>query len=394
MIFEGKGIVIAQLERLTNRKVSMGFFEVTLPFNLEIKNLNIDGLLTAESITISPSLPYFMMGNFAFNNVSIVRPLITLEKIPPPVAELPVAEPVAAPATETGVKTAATPGAKEVAKSAPAAPEKKRPLRLIFKRFTVKDGRIDFIDYTVRADGIRITVKDINFNLTNLYTFPFSSVIANFELKGRIPWQEGTEEGKISLEGWLNFYKKDMQASIKIEDIDGIYLSPYYSHWIDLEKARIEKANLNFTSNIQGLNNNITADCHLELTDIVRSPRPPEEPQEKAEKITNIVIDTLRALDQGKIVLDFTIKTKMDRPEFGLGNIKMAFEDRIAKVFGPSTSGIKPADILLLPLKIIEGSVKGATDISKAVIDGTFAVGNEFKKAVEDSFKTESKDTR
>jgi hypothetical protein len=185
-----------------------------------------------------------------------------------------------------------------------------------------------------------------------------------------------------------------MQATINIQDIDGIYLGPYYSNWIDLEKARIEKANLNFTSNIQGLNNNITADCHLELTDIVRSPRPPEEPQEKAEKITNIVIDTLRALDQGKIVLDFTIKTKMDRPEFGLGNIKMAFEDRIAKVFGPSTSGIKPADILLLPLKIIEGSVKGATDISKAVIDGTFAVGNEFKKAVEDSFKTESKDTR
>ncbi len=388
MVFEGKTIIIKQLEKLTNSKVSIGFFDVTLPFNVEIKNLNIEGLAKVESISISPSIPYFIIGNIAFNNITIVRPSVTFERIASHAAELPATE---LPATQAVAKTTAAPETKEVAK---VVSKKKRPLRLIFKSFTVQDGRIDFIDHAVRADGLRITLKDINFNLTNLYTFPFPA-IANFELKGRIPWQEGKEEGKINAEGWFNFYKKDMQAAIKIENIDGIYLSPYYSNWIDLEKARIEKANLNFTSNIQGLNNNMSAECRLELTDVVRKPRTPEAPpQEKAEKITNVVIDTLRALDQGKIVLDFTIKTKMDRPEFGIGNIKMAFEDKITKAFGTSSSGLKPADILLLPLKIIEGSVKGATDISKAVIDGTFAVGNELKKAVEDSFKVEKKNNR
>jgi len=43
----------------------------------------------------------------------------------------------------------------------------------------------------------------------------------------------------------------------------------------------------------------------------------------------------------------------------------------------------------MLPAKILEGAVKGATDISKAVIDGTFAVGNEIKKSVEDAFRKE-----
>ncbi len=77
----------------------------------------------------------------------------------------------------------------------------------------------------------------------------------------------------------------------------------------------------------------------------------------------------------------------MNQPEFGVGNIKTAVEDKIIKA--RTGGGIKPQDIFLLPFRIVEGSVRGATDISKAVIDGTFAVGNELKKAVGDTFKKE-----
>ena len=376
--FLGKPIVIEQIEQLTHKKVSLGDLNLALPFSLEIKDLNIEGMAKAESISVSPSIPYLIIGNLAFNNISIVRPQITFERAAP--AQTP--ESLSAEGAQAAVKTAATPA------QIKTEPENKRPLRLIFKRFTVKDGGIDFIDYTVKPEGIKITLKDINLNLTNLYTFPFTE-IANFELKARIPWREGNVEGKINAEGWFNFYKRDMQATINIQDIDGIYLGPYYSNWIDLEKARIEKANLNFTSNIQGLNNNVTAECHLELTDIVRKPRPPEAPVEKTEKVTNLVLDTLKELDQGKVVLNFTIKTKMNRPEFGIGNIRMAFEDRIAQL--RAGTGVKPQHILMLPAKILEGGVRGATDLTKAVIDGTFAVGKELKNAVEDTFKKEPK---
>lgn len=383
--FLGKAMIIEQIEGLTHRKVSIGNLDLALPFNLEIQNLNIEGLAKIESLSISPSIPYLIIGNLAFNNVSIVRPQFTFERTAP-------AQAAELPATQVTPPTTAAPETKvETKVETEVASENKWPSRFIFKRFTVKEGGIDFIDYTVKPEGIKITLKDINLNLTNLYTFPFPT-IANFELKARIPWQEGNVEGKINAEGWFNFYKKDMQAAIDIRDIDGIYLSPYYSNWIDLEKARIEKANLNFTSSIQGLNNNVSAECHLELTDIVRKPRPPEAPQEKEEKVTNLVLDTLKELDQGKIVLNFTIKTKMDRPEFGIGNIKMAFEDRIAQL--RAATAVKPQHILMLPAKILEGAVKGATDLSKAVIDGTFAIGKELKTAVEDTFTRDLKEPK
>jgi len=370
--FKGKSIIIKQLEGLTHKKVSAGQFKLMLPFTLDIKDLNVEGLAKVDEISITPSIPYFLMGNIAFNDISVINPKITYNRVPPPQA-------VVSSTAEAPVKAAAVPEIK-----AKVEPKKKRPLRLVLKHVTVKDGNIDFIDYTVKADGIKITIKDINFKLTKLYTFPFPA-ITNFELKGRIPWQEGEEEGKISVEGWLNYYKKDIQAAIKIEDIDGIYLSPYYSSWVDLEKARIEKASLSFTSNIQGLNNSVTAECHLELTDIVRKPRPAEVSEGKEEKVTSVVLDTFKALDQGKVVLDFAIKTRMDRPELGISNIQTAFADKIAKV--RDSNSLKTEDVLVLPLKILESTVKGATDISRAVIDGTFAIGKALKDAAEDSFR-------
>jgi len=179
-----------------------------------------------------------------------------------------------------------------------------------------------------------------------------------------------------------------MQATLKVEDIDGIYLYPYYSAWVDLEKARIEKAKLNFFSNIQGLNNDVIAQCRLELTDIVRRPRPPDEPQEKAARLTDAVLDKFRSLDEGKIVLEFPIKTKMDKPEFGFGEIKMAFEKKLAE----STSkdrGIKPQEVLTFPAKLVEGTFKGATQLTTALIGGVISAGKEIEKAFEAAFRKE-----
>jgi hypothetical protein len=160
----------------------------------------------------------------------------------------------------------------------------------------------------------------------------------NFSIKGSIPWREGQQNGSVSLEGWLNYSKKDIQAQLMIKDIDGIYLQPYYSNWVNLEKARIEKANLNFTSDISGLNNKVKIACHLELADIVR--KPAEQPKEevKPPKPVNKEEEFFSTINQGKIVLDFNFRTKMDNPEFGFDNIKMDFQNKAPEADGAGNS--------------------------------------------------------
>ena len=355
--FFGKDLLIKQLESATNKKVTVSGFSLTPPLRIEISGLHIEGFLRAQSIVISPSLFRLAFGQVALNRVIVSNPTFFFTRNP----ESPVQ------ASEQ----------KQPAK-APGLALKTPPL--VFKYLEIRDGRLIFTDNTIPNGGLRIVVKDINLKLSNTYSF--SGKASEFDLKGKIPWSAGQEEGNIETNGWVNFKKKDMEAVLKIHGIDGIYLYPYYSYWVDLEKARIQKATLNFDANIKGINNDVTAQCRLELANIVRTPRTGEEPEQKAERITNVVLDLFKAMDQGKVVLDFTIKTKMDKPEFGFGNIKMAFESKLSKVH----TGFQAKDVVVLPAKLFEGAVRGGQSMTKSLWDGIFAAANEVKKAVMDTF--------
>jgi hypothetical protein len=370
LLLRGKAVIIQQLEGLTHRKVNLGYAGLTLPLNLEIRKLDIPGLAKVDYAYVSPSILGLLSGNIVLNDLKLIKPEFVYEKT----------------AAKTQESSADINPPLVLATYQPRViPQKRQSLRLVIKHLNIKDGKLDFVDHTVGSDGIKITVKDIDFDLTNLYMYPYS-VVTDFAFSGKIPWLQGQQEGKIEAEGWLNLFKRDMQATLRIADIDGIYLYPYYSQWVDLEKARIEKAKLNLTSNIKSVDNNLTAACHLELTDIVFKPRPDEEAQDKAEKIAAAVLDIFKVLNKGKIVFNFTIKTKMINPAFSLNDIKDAFEMRLAE--GRKNNHITTA-MLQLPGRLVGGTVKSATDLSRAFIDGVFSVGNEVKKAFEVAFKRE-----
>lgn len=381
LVFAGRIIFSRELEAITKRRVTLNSFIITPPFNIRIKDINAEGFFKADYITASPSFLYLLGGKLCFGEIKAVNSEITLERFPKKKS----AEPAVSNPQATVEIAAPAPASAPASVSAPAKnfiPV--RNLRAIFKHIKIVNGKINFIDHTVGKKAIEITIKNINFNLTNLYLVPRSAV-ANFEFSGNIPWQKGQEEGKVTAEGWIDLYKKDIRAVLKIEGIDGIYLYPYYAQWVDLQNSRIEKAKLNFTSNIHGLNNDVAAENHLELSDIVFKPRSAEEEQKKAEKIAYAVLDIFKALNQGKIILDFTIHTKMDNPRFGMADLTGAIETKLVG----SRKNEQPlvGNIFIFPIKLLEGTVKATTDLSKAAIDGAFAIGNEFKKAVEGSFK-------
>ena len=365
ILFQGKSVIAKQLGNLTQKKVSIGYLELKPLFNLKIEKLDIPGILKADVLYVSPSILGLLTGNIVLNQLRLVRPEFTYTRLPPKVMEEPLS-----PAETQGFS-------------------RKHSRHFVVKYINIQEGRINFIDRSVGPEAIRIIIKDIKFKLSNLYLFP-ATAVTNFELKAAVHWRENHTEGRMEAEGWLDIFKKNMQATLKVTDIDGIYLYPYYSKWVDLEKARIEKASLNFTSNIHSLNNNLTAECHLELADIVRKPLEPEEYEEKASKITGAILDIFRALNQGKIVLDFIIRTRMDRPELGFGSVKSAFEEKIA--LSRKAGSLKPKDILLLPGNLVQGTAKGATDISRALLEGTMALGKEIKDALEAAFKKVKKE--
>jgi len=386
---KGKDFLIEKLKNTFNREISIGSLNTSFPASVHIRDIEAKDLFKIKEVVAGGGLFDLFRMSFKLSVLKLIHPVVSMEKgLITSTAESPIPNNI--PNTIDSSAKIDNP---------PIAPNTNptviKQLKLFLTRFYIRhliidDGTFNFMDRDVDKNGLLIKIEHLNIKVDNLNFTTLGSRITSFELKGKVPWREGSEEGKIETDGWINLFKKDMRATLKVNDIDGVYLYPYYSQWVDLEKARIEKAKLNFTSNISGLNNNLTAECHLELTDIVRRPRTPEEEPDKAEKIATAVLNIFRALNQGKIALDFIIKTKMDRPEFGFSDVRTAFEDKLTK--GRKGNGFKAEDILIFPGKLLEGAAKGATGFSMAIIDGVASVGKELKNAVEDAFKKSNKE--
>jgi len=375
LLFRGKDIIAGQLKKVMHKKVSIGYVGLTLPFNVEVRKLDIEGLAKIDYVSIAPSIPGLLSGKVVLNDLKLVNPQIVYER---------TSANSNAGKSSVNVNTLTSLPVSQAKTDPGPKPESKKGkyLRLIIKHLTIRNGKIEFFDLTLPGEGIKITLKDINFNLTDLYIYP-KSAVTNFEIKARIPWLAGQEEGKIEAKGWVNLFKKDMEATVKVSDIDGVYLYPYYANWVDLEKTRIESAKLNFTSKLNSTNNNLAAECHLELTDIVFKQKPEEE-MSKGEKIANAVLGIFKALNQGKVVFNFTIKTRMTNPDFNFGYIKTAFEDRLRE--GMKYAPVNYADLFKVPAKRVG---RTATDLSKALYNGTFGLARVFKDTLKGAFEKE-----
>ena len=383
---KGKSFLAQKLEDALKKEVSIAYLGLKLPLALEIKDLKIKELANVDYIYASVQPFGLLGGKIILNEVKILRPEINWVRRPPASAEVKDG-PIGSMETEdkpvSSIERALT-QTKELLNS----PRRKdrQPPPIIIKYLTVEGGTINFTDQTISEPGIQITLKELLVDVDNLYLLP-KSAVTNFQLTAKIPWQEDSEEGTVYTSGWINLYRKDIQARLEIEGIDGVYLHPYYSQWVDLENSRIKEANLNLTSDIQGQNNDIVVQCRLELTDIKFRPRPPEQPEHKAEKITTAILGIFRALNQGRIVLNFTIRTKMDRPEFKFNSINKALDETLSQA--AKSGQVKVEDMVLLPAKIFEGVAKGTSGATKAIIEGAIAVGKSFL----DAFKVEEEQT-
>ncbi|HNW39881.1 MAG TPA: DUF748 domain-containing protein [Candidatus Omnitrophota bacterium] len=366
-LLAAKIIIAAKIEKATGLKTTISKIDIRPPFNIEVRGFEIANLVKADRIRIAPSIRSLLFGKLAFNKIVIGSPEIIYQR--DPVLIEPVSDP-RAPVVEN-----------QNAPSAPAAsPGKVFPVEI--RKLKIYSGRLNFIDNSAASGKINILIKDINFYITNLSTYGTKDV-SNFELKGNVSWNTSEPDGKILLQGWVDFYKKDISAVLKVEDIDAIVFYPFYSNWVNLEDALIDGANLSFNCNLQGKNNDVAVTFHLELVDMVRKVRPPGVPQKKAERITDAVLDAFKSMDQeGRVALDSTFHTKMDQPEFSFANIKSAFEGKLMQA--RASAGLRPRDMLSWPGRWVRSGFKSGTDLSNAFMDGMFDLGNGIKKFFED----------
>ncbi len=386
---KGRELLTRKLTDVFKREVKVGTVYSSLPFNIYARNIEVKDLFTIDKIYGGAAFFDLVNKSLDFSTLKIYNPKVTLVR-----SIVKPTEPIA-PAPAPALSETAAPGDKVFNKALLAEASKD----IVFKptlaspgffarRVRILGGEFTFVDKNTGTDkNITIRANKINVNIENFNLTAAGFPIISFLLNGKIPWTQGKEEGSVAFQGWVNLVKKDIQATLRVRDIDGLYLYPYYATWVNLEKSRIERARLDFTSVIHGLNNEVSADCRLELSDIAFKPRAPEEQKERGEKLAEIVLDMFKSMGQGNISLDFTVKTKLDSPVFCFSDIKMAIENKLSKA--REGTGITPEGVAQVPGKIIGGTVKSFSDITKAVIAGSVGIGKELTSAIGGAFKKE-----
>jgi len=362
-----KPFLISQLEKSLNRKVDIDRVILTPFLNLEIKNLSIERILETESVFVSPNIFGILSGKFILSKLKIFQPKFDFRR------------------EKEGEEETLFLDKKEAEKISLTLPMRK----ILLQKVIIEKGYVNFSDTVIRPKGINLIVKELNLKIENL-GIPFEGEVSRFSLKGLIPWKDEEQKGRIEATGWIDLYRKDMQADFMIEGIDGVYMSPYYSEYLSLENLGIEKVTLNFSSQIQSHRNDLTVNCQLELTDLIFKERPSEEKERiiPQEMITEI-LDIFKVAPEKKVCLSFVIRTKMDSPQFRVEDIKVAVEEKIAE---SQKDKFKPEEVVKLPTKILEEIIRGATDISKATIEGVRAIGSGIRKMLEEAFRKEKRE--
>lgn len=369
---KGKSLLADKLKETFKKEVSIGRISLVFPFNLIIEDIEVRDLFKIDEVFVQGSAIDILKKKIILSELRITRAVVNIEKSLNTMAAdtLPIERDEKTPALILDMK--GTP----LSKGEFLSPS------FYLKHLIINNSTWNLVDKSIKDKTITITIKDLNINVENL-NFPMQPANTTFfQLNGRIPWQQGIAEGKISLSGRVDLYKKDIQAKLEIKGIDGVYLHPYYSDWVDLENSRIKEASFDFNSDIQGKNNDVVVQCRLELADIEFRPRSPEEFAHKAEKITRAVLDIFRKLNEGRVVLNFTVKTKMDKPEFDIDIIRAAVDNVLSQ--GAKSDKIDIEDVALVPGRLIEGVTK---ETSKAIIDGAISVGKSLTDAILDAFK-------
>ena len=368
LVVRGKTLVMQQLQRLTARKVSIGHLEIRSPLVIEMRDVSIEGIGNVASVTVAPSILSLLYRFPVFNYITVTSPEMTYHRRLPAVIDIDTIFRVTPPLTQI---------------------TKRYPYPVVIRHLTIQNGVFHFIDDTV-VESVHLTFKHIRFSLNNVYYLVPRPVTTTFNLRGVIPWQGAHDAGIVNVGGWVNLYKKDIKTKVRISNIDGVYLYPYYGNWlgIDLKKARIEKARLNFLSDISGTNNDVSIDGRLELTNIVRQPiEELEETVALGTKVADREMDFFLAFNEGKVVVNFKTKTRLDRFEFSPKDVQMAFEEKVAQA--REAASIKGKDVVKLPVTLARGTFKGFFDLTSALVMGTVSAGKELGKAVGAAFRRE-----
>ena len=241
--------------------------------------------------------------------------------------------------------------------------EKKKgePIQVQIDRIRIRKGSIDFEDGKVGEPPAQIKLRELDFEIRDI-RYPLASLHSPIELEGKM--RGGTQEGSISLKGWIDAKTMDMETSLKIREIEVKTFEPYYRKRVT---AEIESGTMDMDSKIAVKEKRIDAPGELELINL--------HVKEGRGMVLWIPVETLVSLLEKKghqVKAKFHVKGNMENPQF---NLQETFLTQVA---------LSLAQALGIPIKVVgEEALQGTSKGEKGLVEELQSIEELFKKKKE-----------
>jgi hypothetical protein len=354
---QAKIALISRLSQYTSHNVSIKNLAFRLPATI---------LITGLEVGERKDQKYFSIGQASIS----MAPFASLLKRQPVFSRIQIIEPGLFYEIEEPKK--ASPAKSARAKFFPAA-----------QRIEITNGSIEFIDRRLPGRKLTLALSDLNV-IINLKGRNRAGAVIEFSGQADLLFGAHSPKGRIIINGWTDLYSRLTRARVEIKNLDGVYLYPYYSEWVHLEKARIKKAQLDFSADITGQGSEFDAACTLELVQSEFEPLAQGQNPEQPQKLAMLVIEVLKALDKGRVFVDFNLKFDADDPYLDMKPLGAAFSEKIKNGFA-----IKPAEVkdaMKLPENVVKKTLETLGGITKTVLSQTVDLGQQLQQSVQDTF--------
>jgi hypothetical protein len=281
---QGKNIIEKQLAQVFTKPAKVGTISLHLPLTVSLKNLEVqDFLKTNIKVSVNPL--GLLAGKIVLNNIVLSGAQLRLVKSEDKVVQIPL--------KQSGKESA---------------------LPVILGLF-IRDGQATYIDTSL--EGYQVDVYNIDVKVRKRGLSP--NLAFNFNANADIG-QKLNREGNFKASGWIDWTKKDMDATIGISDLNTNYIMPFYKGLLGSEAS---PATMNSKTTLKAKNNDLNIKCHMELAGLKRPASENQEQETGKQKEISILGDLtdLFSSPEGKIVLDFAFNTKLDNPKFNKADI-------------------------------------------------------------------------
>ena len=239
--------------------------------------------------------------------------------------------------------------------------KKKEAIHVQIDRIRIEKGLLNFEDQKVAEPPVQIKLREVDFQIRDV-RYPLASSQSPIEFKAKMEGR--TQEGSISLNGWIDAKTMDADTSLKVRQIEVLTFEPYYRKRVT---AGIESGYMDMDSKIAVREKRVDAPGELDLVNL--------HVKEGSGMVFWIPAETMVSLLEKKghrIQVQFHLKGDLGNPQLSL---QETFLTQVAISF---------AQALGIPIKVVgEGVLQGTLKGEKGLVEELQSVEKLFKKKKE-----------